>query len=137
MQDKPTAIELLEALEAFLREEVAPHVEGGLRFKVLVATNVAGIIARELALAGSQDRAQRERLTALLDRAGARDRGSRPDKPAASNEDTAAAVRRLFFELCERIDGGEADEGPWREQVLAHLRACVAEKLAVDNPKAR
>lgn len=125
MQDKPTAIELLEALAAFLREEAAPRLDGGLRFKALVGANVAGIVAREMALGAAQDRAQLARLAALLGR----------EAGAVSHEEAAALVRELSFELCRRIDAGDADSGPWREQVLDHLRRSVAEKLAVDNPR--
>ncbi len=126
MQDKPTSTELLDALSAFLREEVAPRLEGGLRFKALVGANVAGIVAREIALGPSQDRAQLERLATLLER----------DHHEVPPEDIAATVREWSHELCRRIDAGDADEGPWREQLLDHLRQCVAEKLAVDNPNA-
>lgn len=125
MQDKPTSTELLEALAAFLREEVAPRLEGGLRFKALVGANVAGIVAREIALGPAQDRAQLERLAALLDR----------DHHDVPPEDVAGTVREWSHELCRRIDAGEADDGPWRDRLLDHLRACVSEKLAVDNPK--
>jgi hypothetical protein len=127
MQDKPTSIELLEALAVFLRDEVAPKLDGGLRFKAIVGANVAGIVAREIALGPAQDRAQLARLAALL------------GEDAASLAPDAAAeqVRAWSFELCRRIDAGEADEGPWRAELLAHLEACVDEKLAVDNPKAR
>ena len=125
MQDKPTSIELLEALAAFLREEVAPRLDGGLRFKALVGANVAGIVAREIALGHGQDRAQLGRLAALLGH----------DVAEVADEDVAASVRAWSQELCRRIDAGEADAGRWREQLLAHLSACVSEKLAVDNPK--
>jgi len=125
MQDLPSAVELLEALAAFLRDEVAVRVDGGLRFKALVGANVAGIVAREIALGPAQDRAQLLRLRELLGK----------EAGAISQDDVAAAVRELSFELCRRIDAGAADSGRWREEVLAHLRACVTEKLAVDNPK--
>jgi len=127
MQDKPTSIELLEALAAFLREEVAPKLDGGLRFKALVGANVAGIVAREIALGPSQDRAQLERLAVLLGEEAA----------LVPPENIAARVREWSQELCRHIDEGDADSGPWREKLLAHLRACVSEKLAVDNPKLR
>lgn len=124
MQDKPTATELLDALAVFLRDEVAPRLDGGLRFKALVGANVAGIVSREIALGASQDRAQFERLRALLGQPAG-------EQPA----DLASTVRELSFELCRRIDAGDADSGPWRAEVLAHLRASVDEKLAIDNPK--
>jgi hypothetical protein len=127
MQDKPTSIELLEALAVFLREEVAPKLEGGLRFKAIVGANVAGIVAREIALGPAQDRAQLARLAALFGE----------DVARVAPDEAAEQVRAWSFDLCRRIDAGEADEGSWREEVLAHLKACVEEKLAVDNPKAR
>ncbi len=126
MQDKPTSIELLEALAVFLREEVAPKLEGGLRFKAIVGANVAGVVAREIALGPGQDRAQLARLASLLGE----------EVAAVAPERTAEQVRAWSFELCRRIDAGEADEGPWRAELLAHLRESVGEKLAVDNPKA-
>lgn len=125
MQDRPSAIELLEALGAFLREEVAPRLDGGLRFKALVGANVAGIVAREIALGPVQDRAQTERLWRLLGRAGT---------PPADG-DFAALSRELSYELTRRICEGDADAGPWRVEVMEHLREAVKEKLAVDNPK--
>lgn len=124
MQDRPSAIELLEALGAFLREEVTPRLEGALRFKALVGANVAGIVAREIALGGAQDRAQTERMWKLLGREGT--------PPAES--DFAGLARELSYELTRHICEGDADAGPWRTEVLAHLRESVREKLAVDNP---
>lgn len=124
MQDKPTATELLDALAVFLRDEVAPRLEGGLRFKALVGANVAGIVSRELTHGPAQDRAQFERLAALL---------QANTEPGA--DDIAGQVRALSFELCRRIDAGDADSGPWRAEVIAHLRRTVEEKLAVDNPR--
>ncbi len=43
-------------------------------------------------------------------------------------------MRRRTEELCARIRAGEADEGPWAEVVLAHVRATVRDKLSVTNP---
>lgn len=129
MQDKPTATELLDALAVFLRDEVAPRLDGGLRFKALVGANVAGIVSREIALGAHQERAQHERLKTLLGADGAK--ATAP----AEDEDIASCVRTLSTELCRRIDAGDADTGPWRHEVLAHLRKTVEEKLAIDNPK--
>ena len=135
MQDKPSSIELLEALAAFLREEVAPRLEGGMRFKAIVGANVAGIVAREIALAPAHDRAQLRRLVRLLrvpqsgQAAGA--------EQSENGEAVRARVEELSFELCRRIEAGLADNGPWRRELLAHLKATADEKLAIDNPKAR
>src|SRR5688572_554628 len=115
MQDKPTSVELLEALAVFLREEVAPKLEGGLRFKAIVGANVAGIVAREIALGPGQDRAQLGRLAVLLGE----------EVASVAPENVADQVRAWSFELCRRIDAGEADDGPWRDELLAHLRSGV------------
>ena len=132
MQDKPTSVELLEALAAFLREEIAPRVDGGLRFKAIVGANVAAIVAREIALGPATDREERARLVALLG-----EDAARAGENAASGEvpDVAAEVRRLSFELCRRIDAGDADAGPWRRELLDHLRRTVDAKLSIDAPR--
>ena len=41
----------------------------------------------------------------------------------------------LERELCERINAGEADGGPWRAQVWDYLHATLADRLAIDNPR--
>jgi hypothetical protein len=127
MQDKPTSIELLEALAAFLREEVAPRVDGGLRFKAIVGANVAGIVAREIALGPAADRDELARLTSLLG----------DDAASGGPQDVATEVRRLSFELCRRIDAGDGDDGPWRRALLDHLRRTVDAKLSIDSPRIR
>ncbi len=47
---RPTASELLDAVRAFLSDEVMPATGGGLAFHARVAANVVGIVARELEL---------------------------------------------------------------------------------------
>ena len=41
----------------------------------------------------------------------------------------------LAAELIRRIEAGDADDGPWAEQVFVYLKAMVADKLSIDNPK--
>jgi hypothetical protein len=49
MHDRPTALELLEAVTEFLASEVAPALDDQrLRFRTLVALNALGIAYREL-----------------------------------------------------------------------------------------
>ena len=58
--------------------------------------------------------------------------------PAAAVPDAAALrgfVRAQTERLCERIRRGDADAGPFRAAVLAHVRADVRRKLAVTNPR--
>jgi signal transduction protein with GAF and PtsI domain len=60
--NRPTAEELLEAIQEFLGSEVLPTVsDHRLRFRLLVAMNALGIVYRELAaLPAEDDAAQRE-----------------------------------------------------------------------------
>jgi hypothetical protein len=49
MSDRPTALELLEAVEEFLSSELLPTLDDQrLRFRTLVAMNALGIARREL-----------------------------------------------------------------------------------------
>ena len=49
MSDRPTALELLEAVEEFLSTEVLPTLDDQrLKFRTLVAMNALGIARREL-----------------------------------------------------------------------------------------
>src|SRR3989442_13203209 len=49
MQDRPSVRELLDAVRAFLEEDVVPALEGPQQFHARVAANVLAIIGRELA----------------------------------------------------------------------------------------
>lgn len=126
MQDRPTATELLEAVRAFLADEVVPALDGHRRFHARVAANVLAIVARELEGEAAALRAEWERLAGLLGLG-----GPAPAEPAGLR----AAVREATAALAERIRHGEADAGPFAARVRAHLRATVREKLAAANPR--
>jgi len=125
MSGSPSAVDLLEALCAYLREEAVPELSGATRFKALVAANVATIVAREIRLGPVAAKAEQVRLEALLG-CGEND---------GSEATLAEQLRGLNHELVERIRRGDADAGPWRARVLDHLRKTVADRLAIDNPK--
>ena len=55
MQDRPTAVELLEAVREFLGQDVMPAVEGRVRFHTRVAVNALGMLERELRLGPELD----------------------------------------------------------------------------------
>jgi len=128
MQDRPTAIELLEVVREFFEAEILPTLEGRQRFHGLVAANVLAIVARELALEETQLEAQRERLEALLGVAPA-------SEPCPGLAALRQRVRALEEALAERIRHGDADCGPFADAVRAHVRSTVVEKLAVANPR--
>jgi hypothetical protein len=126
MQDRPTAGELLDAVRAFLEEEVVPRLEGRPRFHARVAANVLAILARERATEEATLAAEWARLAALL----------HLPPPAPSGRDAlAGAVRDATAALAEQIRRGEADAEPFARAVRAHVRASVEEKLRVANPR--
>ena len=113
MQDRPTALELLDAMAADLYAEVREWVPRERRFRVLVLANLCAVIARELRAGSEPDREDLELFRAL---GGASAEGSREAATAL-----AAAIRR--GELDERLP-----------DVLAALREHVARKLDVARP---
>ena len=126
MQDRPGVCELLDAVRAFLEEEVVPALEGPRQFHARVAANVLSIVGRELASEEAGLLAEWERLARVLGEASA---------PPARLDALRAAVRERTAALAERIRRGEADAGPFRVAVCAHVRATVEEKLRVANPR--
>ena len=127
MQDRPDARELLVAVRAFLEEQVVPVLEGTRQFHARVAINVLAIVQREIADEDQILLEEWRRLVALLGIAEQR----MPETLAALR----AAVRNLNGTLADRIRNGEADEGPWRAEVVLHLRIAASARLAVANPK--
>jgi hypothetical protein len=125
MQDRPTVAELLDAVRGFLEHDAVDALDGTAKFHARVAANVLAIVARELETENEQLAAEWQRLDALL--------GSIPMPTDLAAR--RAALRVRTGELCERRGGGDADGGPMRDAVLAHVRATVREKLAVANPK--
>ena len=125
MNDRPTAIELLEAVRHFLETDVVPALDGPKKFHARVAANVMGILSREWLLEEEQLDAEWNSLTALL--------GVAVERPA-KREDRRLALRDLNEKLCDRIRNGEADGGAWRDEVRKHLRLVVRQKLQVSSP---
>jgi hypothetical protein len=125
VNDRPTAVELLRAVERFLEREVVPALDGPRRYHARVAANAVAIVAREIETEPEQLVAEWERLSALL--------GTSEPCPATP-EALREAIRGRSETLAERIRRGDADQGPWRAEVIAHLRRTVADKLAVSKP---
>ena len=125
MNDRPTSVELLRAVERFLQKDAVPALSGPQRYQARVAANVVAVVAREIETEGNHLRGEWERLGRLLNLD-----GGRPD----DREALRAEVGTRTEALVQRIRAGEADTGPWREAVLAHLRRTVADKLDVARP---
>jgi hypothetical protein len=112
-QDRPSALELLEAVREFLERDVMPSTDGRVAFHARVAANVVGIVERELEHGAALDAAELTRLRSLLDRDG--------------------DLNDLTTELSRRIRDGSLDDR--RAAVIEHVRETVRAKLAVANPK--
>ncbi len=124
MQDRPTYDELLSAVEAFLDAEIVPNLEGARGFHARVAANALRTVRSELAAEDKHLAAEWAGLDVLLGRVEA------PGGRAALRD----AIRGRNAELCARIRRGEADSGPFAEQVREHVRRTVRDKLSVSDP---
>ena len=124
MHDRPTVDELLEAIGNYLVNDVMPNTQGRVSFHARVANNTVQIIRRELQLEEAHLGREWSGLDSLLCAAPA---------PDVLSELRTATIERNR-ELVERIKVGDADDGPWKTQLLAHLRAVTLDKLLVTNP---
>ncbi|MEZ4267556.1 MAG: DUF6285 domain-containing protein [Myxococcota bacterium] len=125
MQDRPDRHALLTAVAGFLKSDVMPAVKDpGVRFRLLVATHVLGVLDRELAGEHGAWAAQRDRLVAL----GLPVPSELLDEPARR-----AAIAGAHAALVARIDGAAPGDGLAAER--AHILATLREKLAVVNPR--
>ena len=126
MHDRPTALELLDAVREFV-EEVAPGLDARQRFHALVAANLLSIVRRELEEEEAQLQAEWRRLAQLLDRAN--------DSMPTARDAGRSQVRDWTTALAARIRAGEADAGERARAVRAHVSETVREKLRVANPR--
>src|SRR5437867_4112535 len=98
MQDLPEKTVMLEALARFLEAEVRPVIaDAALGFRVRIAAHLAGVVAREIRAEDGHDRAELERLEALL---------GRPGMPASTRSERVASIRALNAELASAIRAG-------------------------------
>lgn len=126
MQDRPTAIELLEAAANFVDREIVPVTEGGRQFQSRVVANVMRIIAREMKL---EEPHMREEITALCVLLG-------KEKPHLHGRgELYDAAVKLNEELSVKIRAGEIDTGELRERTLKVVRHAVENKLKIANPR--
>jgi len=111
-QDRPDASELVAAVREFLERDVMAATDGRVQFHTRVAVNVLNVVERELKLGPDLEPAERARAAALLGHDGAAD---------ALERELAAAIRGRALD--DRLD-----------EVRAHVRATVREKLLIANP---
>lgn len=127
MQDRPTADELLAAVQTFLERDLVPTLVGRLRFHARVAANVLAIVRRELALSQGQLYAEWMRLARVL--------GKGCEAPPTNPEVLRNEVVTWTHELCEHIRAAPLAELLSNEALWEHLERTVHDKLAVTNPR--
>jgi len=118
MQDRPTAVELLDALATYLEEEVGPELEGPLVYRTRVAMNLLSVVRRGL------------RGAAALPRAAVR--WAPPHVAPAAEGWPRVALETLNARLARRLRrGGDSafDEAAWPVLMVG-----AREKLAVLRP---
>ncbi|MDP1827344.1 MAG: DUF6285 domain-containing protein [Archangium sp.] len=116
MQNRPDHPTLLDAVASFLMADVVPKLEAdkALQFRVLIAANLATVVAGELRTQPARSSAERSRLQALL-----ATEGTLEDL----NRELASALKANAFSPEQR------------ERALEHLIATAKETLEVTNPR--
>jgi len=127
MQDRPDKDVLLDAMATFLLTQVRPAIsDPGLSFRVLIAANLANVVANEIRSEEEQDVAELTRLRDLL-----------PEirvAPDGTRAGTHQAIRTLNKALAERLQAGGFDAAGL-SRATAHVKQTLLEKLAVNNPR--
>ena len=104
--------DLMQAVQDFVGEEIAPRLAGHAAFSARVAGNVLALMQRELDLGPRFRAAEQARLEALLNETG-----------------TLEVLNRI---LCDKIAKGAL--GPEDEVLMDHLKRVTMGKLAIDQP---
>ena len=105
--DRPTASELLEALQEWMERDLLPGVDGRLQFHTRVAINMIDIVRRELELGPDQEARHQEVLSSF---------------GMSDDAELAAAIRDGSFDAN-------------LVEVLNRLRPVVEDKVRVANPR--
>ncbi len=122
MQDRPTAIELLDALGDFMRDRATHARDRWERFQFQVAANSIGIIGRELALEDGFMREEWRALDGLL----------REEAMPVEQAAFVARLRERNEALAERIRAGEYDRDDG--VLVPYLWEKVVHKVQIASP---
>ena len=114
--DRPTAVEILQAIDHFLEDSVAPQLEPHSRFHLKVTLHLLHLLQREWQQGDALESTERDRLQKLLD-------------------DNSPDLDSLNRELCDAIRSGRL--GLDNPDLKEHLRRTARDKLAIDNPRYR
>lgn len=114
MREQPTAIELIQSVSDFLRDDALPKLDGLTAFHARVAVSVLEMVQRELELGPQADSDERAILAGLLGHSGER------------------GLEELNQALCRQIVNGAM--GPATPGLVQALLDVALRKLAVDQP---
>ena len=114
--DRPDAVEILQAIDRFLEDNVAPQLEPHSRFHLKVTRHLLRLLQREWQHGDTLKSTELDRLQTLLD----------SDSPDLDS---------LNHALCTAIRDGRL--GLDNPALKEHLRRTARDKLAIDNPKYR
>jgi hypothetical protein len=129
VQTRPDASTLLEAVSQFLLEEIAPKLkdEKALSFRLMIAANLANIVATELKTQDDRFSHEARRLKALLP--GAADESK---LWSSRSHDRTEALLALEKELAARLRSGRIKVD---EKVIDHLVQTAKDTLQAVNPR--
>jgi hypothetical protein len=121
--NQPNVSQLCEALQEFLGREVTPAVaDDGLKYKLKIAMNVLGIIARESELGEGFRHLEYSALNEYL---GCDVESTDPKSSASESTD-------VNQRLLDRI---RSDDISREDDLLAALERIAVAKMAIDNPR--
>ncbi|MCA2976674.1 MAG: hypothetical protein INH41_29610 [Myxococcaceae bacterium] len=131
MQTRPDHPTLLDAVAQFLTAEVSPALERdkALQFRVLIAANLASVMANELRSEPARHSAEVARLERLLPAEAAALPLHAPDRATR-----LGALEQLNRALAARLEAGTLSPEALA-RALDHLFATATETLAVTNPR--
>jgi Domain of unknown function (DUF6285) len=121
MQDRPNLSELVLAVREFLETEIAPALsDPRLKFRILVAMNALGMVARESVLEEARVRQECTSLHELLED---------DSDISVLFSDVKISVHEANEVLAQSIRSGEIPAG-----TFDHLERVTRAKLEVSNP---
>lgn len=121
---QPNVSQLCDALQGFLTTEVAPAVDDdAIKYKLKIAMNVLGIIARESELGENFRQLEHSALNEYL--------GDDPESLGV--ESTAPERTDINQRLLDHIRSG--DIASRQDNLLATLERITVAKMAIDNPR--
>ena len=124
MQDRGTAVELLDAIGRFLRKQSETQTDRWLRFQLLVASNSLAIVRRELEQEEGHLREEWSMLDGLL---------GEVTMPVTFAE-LQTAMRDRQNTLCGRISAGAFDDPAAEASLLRFLVAETTNRVRISAP---